>query len=166
MNHDEAILAELRKIAAWADMQRRVTRWSLAIGAVFILAMIVFAIVTVKRAESQMEGGIRDYTKTEYWSNVDGNVVDGNFDDAIRIGEKLIRTTPEDPNKHRQLAFAYLAAGKMEQAKEHYAEAFRLFPSEENEKSLNAITKRIERDSTRATRSKPTQLEAKKKPKK
>jgi len=40
------------------------------------------------------------------------------------------------------LAGAYLAAGKIEKAREHYAEAFRLFPSEENEKLLIAIEKR------------------------
>ena len=32
--------------------------------------------------------------------------------------------------------------GKVEKAKEHYATAFRLFPSEENEKLLVAIEKR------------------------
>jgi hypothetical protein len=41
------------------------------------------------------------------------------------------------------LTGAYLAAGNLERAREHYAEVFRLFSSEENEKLLSAIEKRI-----------------------
>ena len=82
MNDNEAIFAELRKISAWTDLQRKMTKWS------------------------------------------------------------LILKTPQYPEAHRRLAGAYLAAGKVEKASEHYAEAFRLFPSEENEKLLMAIERR------------------------
>jgi hypothetical protein len=41
-----------------------------------------------------------------------------------------------------------LAAGNPEKARQHYAEAFRLFPSEENEKSLAAIERRTESGSS------------------
>ena len=51
--------------------------------------------------------------------------------------------TPLYPEAHRRLAGAYLAAGDIEKARQHYAEAFRLFPSEENEKLLAAIDRRI-----------------------
>jgi len=77
------------------------------------------------------------------WFDVDHNVRSGAFDKAIQIGEELIQKTPQHPEAHRRLAASYLAAGKIEKAKEHYAEAFRLFPSEENEQSLRAINKRI-----------------------
>jgi hypothetical protein len=35
MNDNEAILAELKKIAAWAEMQRKLTKWSLVFLASF-----------------------------------------------------------------------------------------------------------------------------------
>jgi len=55
-----------------------------------------------------------------------------------------------------RLAAAYLAAGKIEKAREHYAQAFHLFPSEENEKVLVAIDRRIkERNSNGATKGSP-----------
>ena len=53
------------------------------------------------------------------------------------------RETSQYPEGHQRLASAYLAAGKTEQALQHYAQAFQLFPSEENEKLLIAIDKRI-----------------------
>lgn len=70
----------------------------------------------------------------------------GDFEKAIAIGEELILKTPQYPEAHERLARAYLAAGNLEKAKEHYAEAFRLFSSEENEKLLSAIEKRVKAD--------------------
>src|SRR2546426_12144 len=109
MNDNESILAELRRIGAWADMQRKITKWSFIVMAVLIPAMIVFGIVIVKREAASMENTL----------------------------------SPQKPEGHQRLASAYLAAGKAEQARQHYAQAFQLFPSEENEKLLIAIDKRI-----------------------
>ena len=139
MNNDELILAELRKIAAWADMQRKITKWSFIALAVFIPAMIVVPIVL----EHWVTKTITETAEKPEWYNVDQNVRLGDFDKAIRIGEELILKTPQYPDAHRRLAGAYLAAGKIEKAREHYAEAVRLLPSEENEKALIAIDKRM-----------------------
>jgi tetratricopeptide (TPR) repeat protein len=81
--------------------------------------------------------------QTPDWSDVDRNVREGDPDKAILIGEELIAKTPQYWKSHERLANAYLAAGKVDKAKEHFATAFRLFPSEENEKLLSAIEKRI-----------------------
>ncbi len=140
MNNDEPILAELRKISAWADMQRKMTKWSLIFVAVFIPALIVFAVLMEQRVKTKLEGVASE--ETSDWYDVDQCVRRGDFDKAIGIGEKLLLKTPQYPEAHRRLAGAYLAAGNVEQARKHYAEAFRLFPSEENEKLVVAIDKR------------------------
>ena len=148
MNDNESILAELRKIAAWADMQRKITKWSLILAAVFIPAVIVVPIMI----EHRVTKTITDTAEKPDWYNVDQNIRLGDFDKAIRIGEELIRKTPQYPDAHRRLAGAYLAAGKIEKAREHYAEAFRLFPSEENAKLLAAMEKRIKAESPQPSR--------------
>jgi len=140
MNNDEPILTELRKISAWADMQRKMTRWSLIFIAVFIPALIIFAVLMERRVSTKLESVVSE--EKPDWYDVDQNVRRGDFDKAIQIGEKLILKTPLFPEAHRRLAGAYLAAGSIEKARKHYAEAFRLFPSEENEKSLAAIDRR------------------------
>jgi tetratricopeptide (TPR) repeat protein len=144
MNDNETILAELRKIAAWADMQRKITKWSLIVIAALIPAMIVLGILMEKRFTTTMED-ISSHDKPEKptWSDVDWKIRRAEFDEAIRLGEELIQRTPQYPEGHHRLASAYLAAGKTEQAREHYAQAFHLFPSEENEKLLTAINRRI-----------------------
>ena len=140
MNDNESILAELRKISAWADMQRKITRWSLIFIAVFIPALIVFGFIMEHHVKKTLDA-VKPGPKQD-WYDVDQNVRVGAFDEAIRIGEELILKTPQYPEAHHRLAGAYLAAGKIQKAREHYAETFRLFPSEENEKLLMAIERR------------------------
>ena len=140
MNDNEAILAELRKISAWTDLQRKMTKWSLLFIAVFIPALIVLGVIMEHHVKTTLDD-VKPGQKHD-WYDVDQNVRVGDFDKAIRIGEEHILKTPQYPEAHRRLAGAYLAAGKVEKASEHYAEAFRLFPSEENEKLLMAIERR------------------------
>ena len=141
MNDNEPILSELRKISAWADMQRKATKWSLIVVVIFIPAMALFGVVMEHRLKTTLED--TGSSQKPDWYDVDQNVRHGDFEKAIRIGEELILKTPQYPDAHRRLAGAYLAAGKTEKAREHYAEAFRLFPSEENEKLLIAMDRRI-----------------------
>ncbi len=141
MNDNEHILAELRKITAWADMQRKVTKWSLIIVAVVVPVLIVLGVVMERRVETSLDQATPEQ-KVD-WYDVDQNVHRGDFDKAIQIGQKLIFKTPDSPEAHRRLAGAYLAAGRIQEAKYHCAAACRLFPSEENEKLLAAIEMRI-----------------------
>ena len=141
MNDNDAILAELKKISAWADMQRKTMKWSLVCAAVVLPLMVVFAIAMDKKMKSSLED-LRNPPEKLTWYDVDRNVHLADITKAIEIGETLIAKTPLYPDGHRRLAVAYLAAGRIEKAREHYAEAFRLFPSEENEKLLMAIEKR------------------------
>jgi tetratricopeptide (TPR) repeat protein len=145
MNDNESILAELRKISAWADMQRRMAKWSLIFLAVFFPVMIGLGVLTTR----QLETGIVEPGQRLDWYDVDQNIRMGDFDKAIKIGEKLIVKTPQYPEAHVRLAGAYLAAGKIEKAREEYAEAVRLFPSEEHEKLLTAMDKRIQAENSK-----------------
>lgn len=148
MNDSESILAELRKIVAWVEMQRKITKWSvIAAGifvCVFIPALIVFGVVMDQRMTNRIRN--IDIPEKPDWYDVDRYIRCGNLDEAIRIGEELIQKSPQWPEGHRRLATAYLVAGNLREAREHFSEAVRLFPSEENEKLLAAIDKRINLD--------------------
>ena len=144
MNDNELILAELRRISAWADMQRKVTKWSLIVVAVAVPVMIVLGLVLEQQFEERIDNLVP--AQQSSWYDVDEKVRIGDFEAAIRMGEELISKTPQYPEAHRRLAGAYLAAGKVQQARKHYAELFRLFPSEEYQKLLIAIEKRNRAD--------------------
>ena len=150
MNDSEQILAELKKIAAWTDMQRKMTKWSLIFVAVFVPAIILLAIVIDTRFKKKLE-----HIKTTQeltWYDVDRNLRNGKQDEAIRIGQELIQRAPLSPDGHIRLANAYLTIGDVTNANTHYTEAVRLFPSEDYQKLLNALTKRMEQENARQLR--------------
>lgn len=143
MNETEQLLTELRRISAWTDLQRKITKWSAIAVCVFIPSLIVFAVVM----DSHFQTRLKDINAPEpprklAWTDVDYCIRRGEPDEAIKIGQELIRKTPLYPDGHHRLALAYLEAGKVQEAREHFAEAFRLFPTDENERLLKAIEKR------------------------
>lgn len=144
MNDNEEILAELRKISAWADLHRKITKGSLILLAVFIPALIGIGILMERRLKTNLENEVSP--RQQDWYDVEHSVRLGDFEKAIAIGEELILKTPQYAEAHQRLAGAYLASGNLEKAKEHYAEAFRLLPSEQNEKMLSAVEKRVKAD--------------------
>jgi cytochrome c-type biogenesis protein CcmH/NrfG len=148
MNDNEQILVELRKISAWADRQRKMTKWSLIFLAVYFLGIGVFAVVMVRREKAKREA-VAAAEKPD-WGDVGRNIELCNLAEAVRIGEELIQKTPQYPRGHTQLAWAYVAAGKIKEARAQYAEAVRLFPWEEYEKLLVAIDKRIATENPQA----------------
>ena len=120
------------------------TKWSFVFLAVLVPVVIGIFILLDQHLKTNVESTLAP--RQSDWYDVDRNVRLGNFEKAIAIGEELILKTPQYPGAHERLAGAYLAAGNLEKAKEHYTEAFRLFPSEENEKLLSAIEKRVKAD--------------------
>ena len=163
MNLDEAILTELKKLSAYADMQRKIAKWTFIFMGVSIPALIIFAIIMDSRLNTSSDDNRPSARKENpTWTDVDWRIRRGEPDEAIRIGEDLIQRAPQYPDGHRLLASAYLAAGKVEQAKEHYLQAFELFPSEEHQRLLAAINRRIEggfQPSGSANRSQPVRID-------
>lgn len=144
MNDNDTILAELKKISAWADMQRKMTKWSLIGVAIFIPILFLSAAYLENRLTKNIDR-YTDSSKSE-WYDVSRNIQRGDINEAIRIGELLIANTPLYPDGHARLGSAYLAAGNIKKAQEHYSEAVRLFPSEENMALLNAASLRIKQE--------------------
>ena len=155
MDDNESILAELKKISAWADSQRRITKWSLVTVVILLAAMLVFAVFWEMHEKANLEAAtVLPKAEDMTWGDVDSNIRRANADEAIRIGEELIQKMPNYAEGHRRLASAYLAAGKIEQAREHFVQAFHLFPSDENEKLVTAIDKRIKEGTTQLAKEK------------
>jgi hypothetical protein len=142
-DHGEEMLVELKKISAWADLQRKLTKWSFVIMAMVIFLLVGVGIMWEQRLNRTVD---RVASPGSDWVDVERNLRSGDFDKAIALGESLLQQTPQYPEAHQRLAGAYLAAGKIDKAREHYAEAFRLFPSEQNEKLLDAIERRASAD--------------------
>ena len=141
---NDEVLAELQKISAWADLQRKLAKCSLILLAGFVAVVVGIFMRMEQHLTTNLESNPPPHQSD--WYDVERNVRLGDFEKATAIGEELILKTPQYPEAHERLAKAYLAAGNLEKAKEHYAETFRLFPSEQNERLLSTIEKGINAD--------------------
>ncbi len=141
---NDQVLAELRKMSVAADLQHKLTKWSVIFLAGLIPVVIGIFLLLDRHLKTKVESSLSSHQSD--WSDVDRDLERGEFEKAIAIGEEIVLKTPQFPEAHERLARAYLAAGNLEKAREHYAEAFRLFPSEENEKLLSTVEKRLKED--------------------
>jgi hypothetical protein len=149
MNDTEAILAELRKISAWAEMQRKLARRTLVGLAILVPVMIIlFAFLGLNIIPSVSDS--TSHLKFD-WYDVDQKARAGDLAKAVGMGEQLALKEPQSPEVHRRLADVYLAAGKLQEAREQYAEARRLFPTEQNSALLMAIDQRIKDETSAPT---------------
>lgn len=148
MENDEAVLAELKKMSAWADTQRKLARGSLIFLGAFVPIMVLLAAFLERRVADRireidtMPTGVVP-ERAASWYDVDQSVRQGDVGAALRTAQALLAKTPNSPEAHRRLAGVHLAAGDIEKAQKHYSEAFRLFPSEEHQKLLQAAEMRI-----------------------
>ena len=140
----DEILAELQTISASADLQRKSAKWTLVFLTLYLPIVMGIFLLIDRQLKTNVESNLPPHQSD--WSDVDHNIRQGDFEKGTAIGEELILKTPQSADAHEHLAKAYMAAGNLEKAKEHYAEAFRLFPSEENEKLLTTIEKRMNAD--------------------
>ena len=111
MNDNEAILVELRKISAWAELQRKMSRWALNFCCDLFSVIDPFQLCDdheIKTTIAQVDAAS--------WYDADRNVRSGDYAKALQIGEDLIKKTAQDPDAHRRLANAYLAAGKIDKS--------------------------------------------------
>lgn len=138
------VLAVLQQISAGADLQRKLAKWSLVFLAILVSVVLGMFLLMERRLNTTVQSNPPPHQAD--WYDVDRDLKSGDFEKATALGEELILKTPQYPEGHQQLAKAYLAAGNLDKAREHFAEAFRLFPSEENEKLLSATEKRIKAD--------------------
>ena len=62
---------------------------------------------------------------------------------ALSLAQANVALQPNDYYGHSYLGIIYLAMGDVTNSEAQYLQAYELFPSEENEKNLAAIRKRI-----------------------
>ena len=66
------------------------------------------------------------------------------LDDALRIATELMNKNPRNAYGEQTLGFINKDMGALASAEKHFARAYELFPSEDNEKNLTAIRKALE----------------------
>jgi cytochrome c-type biogenesis protein CcmH/NrfG len=144
MNDDvtQQILAELRKLR----------RSNQAAMIVTVLMLVGAAIYFPLRLRSVPFSPQTQQSQADSWDAVRSAMDHFEYDKASGIAQRLVARYPNDYYGYSYLGNIALATGCIKEAESYYARAYELLPSEQHEKMLQAIQKRLERqDSTQPT---------------
>jgi hypothetical protein len=141
--HLDRVLAELQKIVAFFIWQKKLTNRMLIGVAVFIVLGILVAIIAERRVTKELSESVLPTATAASWGEVDRAMREGDLGKAAERGEAMITKMPGYPIGHEKLGIVYVSAGDLKKAEQHFAEAYRLLPTEANRQNLEAIRKRI-----------------------
>ncbi len=123
---NQQLLQELRKL-------RRLVQIALC-------ACILLFAFTVAMSTS------RKLSQVDSWTAVRAALDQGDYEKASNITQRLIVKRPNDYDGYTYLGYIALATGDLKSAETNYARAYALLPSEENEKTLNAVRLRAKKE--------------------
>ena len=105
-------------------------------------ATMIFVIVGVSPA---FYGGVsRSVSRSgPSWQGVTTAMQQQDFPKALSMARVLVASQSDYPYGHAYLGSIYLATGDITNSEAEYSLAYQLFPSEESEKDLAAIRKRL-----------------------
>ena len=101
--------------------------------------MAVIAIVLLLVSVSHQKPAEPDHS----WTAVQTAVKQLDYSRALTMAQANVARQPSDYYGHSYLGFIYLAMGDVTNSEAEYSRAYQLFPSEDNEKSLSAVRKRL-----------------------
>jgi tetratricopeptide (TPR) repeat protein len=121
---NQEILAELRKLKR-----------------VFYLILVFIIVGAVPAFYQDLSRGFSQAAPS--WERVRTAMGRQDFPAALSMAEALVASQPNYYYGHAYLGAIYLATGDVKNAEAQYSRAHELFPSEENEKDLAAVRKRV-----------------------
>jgi tetratricopeptide (TPR) repeat protein len=121
---NQEILAELRRIRTF------IRRMCYAIVVLIILASV-----------PAFQQGWRAGSPS--WEQVRSLMSRQDFPVALSMAQSLVAAQPHYDYGHVYLGYVYLAMGDITNAEKQYSDACAIFPSEENQKNLAAVQKRL-----------------------
>lgn len=132
------ILAELRQ------QTQKLTQYNWIGLACIILLVVVLGFYVYARQRMSPRPQHQEQGGPPSWSQVEQAMDRLEHQRALSLAKPLVERSPHYDYGYSFLGSIYLALGDTKQAESQYARAYELFPSEDNEKNLQAIRKRLE----------------------
>ena len=143
MNEKDAndLLQELRKQTALFHRANRIN----LIAYIILGILIVFTIAFFPLANRIRVGYRATPQVTDSWEDARSLVIKGDLTSAMAMTQRLISKNPKYYYGYALLGSIHHEMGDLKKAEENYAKAFELFPIEDNEKTLKAIRRVLEK---------------------
>jgi Flp pilus assembly protein TadD len=71
------------------------------------------------------------------------------YDKALNIAQQIVAKYPKDHYGYEQLGHIVLATGDVKRAESYYMQAYELYPGEATAKTLDALRKRLQNESSK-----------------
>lgn len=140
-NDNKDLLATLNKIAAWADYQKKMAKWSL-IGVIPFLMILFGGAIYLESyfkkstADISPPGGV-----SHEWYDVSRAERKGDYEKALYIANELLERTPLDFDGHYRVGEILLKLGDKERAIISFKRAEEIFPIPRHRNAIEALSK-------------------------
>lgn len=138
---EKQIVDELRSLNAFARKASKTNRMALVMLGVLVAAIIV-SIPLRHRLNSRARSASQT---TDSWQQARTLLDQGATDKGREMIERLLQKNPDYFYGHALMGSVYQELGDLDAAEKSYARAADLFPNDDNEKTLTAIRKAIQR---------------------
>lgn len=125
---NQKILEELQKL-------RKTIQWTSAVSLLVLVGVCVWAIVLVRS---------RQASQASPWTAVTAAMHQYDYPKALKLAQQLAAAHPDDYYSHYYLGWIYVEMGDLAHGEAEYSLAYKLWPSEDMQKKLDAVRKRKE----------------------
>jgi Tfp pilus assembly protein PilF len=143
----QQILDELRNQTAIGKKYRRD-------GRIFLIVFLILFIGVVAATPFMhrlLSSASASSQRVDSWTLARDLIYQGEDSKAEAMLQKLLKRSPDFYYGYSLLGFLYQVHGDAKKAEVNYAKAYDLFPTEENQKTLDAIRMVLDRKNTTAT---------------
>lgn len=110
-----------------------------------VLALVAIHVFSILVSRDQRQLPARTASRDNPWTELAAAVNRFDYAKGLSLAQDIVARNPDDYYSHSYIARIYLTLGDLTNAEAHYARAAELWPSEENEKNLDAIRTRLAR---------------------
>ena len=140
------LLAEVKKITAFIEQQKKLRNWAIGISIVIFVGGIIALSLMQSSFRKKMQEEIASVAVEQAtplsWWDVDRDVKMARIDDALKKANQLIQAAPNNYDGHLKLANIYLMRDELETAEQHFKRAYEIFPTNAHAEYLHAIQTR------------------------
>ena len=131
---NQQILEELRKL-------RKTNQWMSVVSVLVLVGVCTWAFVLVRS---------RQASQANPWTDVTAAMRQYDYPKALKLAQQLAAAHPEDYYSHYYLGWIYVEMGDLAKGETEYSLAYKLWPSEDMQKKLDAVRKRRESEAIKS----------------
>ena len=144
---NQQLIDELHELTAQLRQLRRATNIALVVCVVLVIGFGIYLPIRYRSLANSRSRPPTQQTPADSYNTVRSSIDCLDYDKATQMLERIVQQYPNDYYGFAYLGHIALATGKLKDAETYYSRAYALFPSDEYEKPLRALRKRIATES-------------------